>query len=126
MNRTSIVTLLFASVLFLITTAFAASLDKIQFIKISSQESKAVIRTADGKMQVIKPGDAVVENITVKEIIPGRLILEEKTDRGMETIIVRMDNGKTRIERLRKQPEKSQQMVAPASSTPSSSVPVSR
>jgi hypothetical protein len=114
MNRTSVAILLFASVLLLTTTAFAAPLDKIHFIKISPQESKAVIRTADGKMQVIKSGDTVVENITVKEIIPGRLILEEKTDRGMETIIVRMDNGKTRIERLRKQPEKSQQMVAPA------------
>jgi len=114
MNRTSVVTLLFAAVLLLATTAFAAPLDKVQFIKSSPQESRAVIRTADGKMQVIKPGDTVVENITVKEIIPGRIILEEKTDRGMETIIVRMDNGKTRIERLRKQPEKSQAMVAPA------------
>lgn len=114
MNRTTVVTLFFAAALMLAATAFTAPLDKIQFIKISAQESKAVIRTVDGKMQVIKPGDTVVENITVKEIIPGRVILEEKTDRGMETIIVRMDNGKTRIERLRKQPEKSQQMVAPA------------
>lgn len=114
MNRTSVITLLFTALLLLTTTAFAAPLDKIQFIKISPQDSKAVIRTVDGKMQVIKSGDTVVENITVKEIIPGRVILEEKTDRGMETIIVRMDNGKTRIERLRKQPEKSLHMVAPA------------
>jgi len=32
----------------------------------------------------------------------------------METIIVRMDNGKTRIERLRKKPEQSQPLVVPA------------
>jgi hypothetical protein len=114
MKRTSVVTLLASSVLMFTTTAFAAPLDKIQFIKISPQDSKAVIRTADNKMLVVKPGDTIAENTTIKEIIPGRLILEEKTDRGMETIIVRMDNGKTRIERLRKQPEKSQQMVAPA------------
>lgn len=117
MNHSSIVTLA-ASALLLTTTAFAATLDKIQFIKISPQESKAVIRTADGKMQVIKAGDTVVENITVKEIIPGRIMLEEKTDRGTETIIVRLDNGKTRIERLRKQQDKGATMVAPASSVP--------
>ncbi|OGR27227.1 MAG: hypothetical protein A2X79_08000 [Desulfuromonadaceae bacterium GWB2_53_15] len=81
---------------------FAASLDKIQFIKISAQESKAVIKAAAGKMQVVKPGDTIADNTTIKEIAPGRIVLEEKTERGMETIIVRMDNGKTRVEHLRK------------------------
>jgi len=118
MNRTSVVTLLFTSVLMLATTVFAAPLDKIQFIKISPQESKAVIRAADGKMQVIKPGDTVVENITVKEIIPGRVILEKNTPNGIETLIVRMDNGKTRIERMHRQPDKGTMPVAPASSVP--------
>lgn len=92
----------------------ATPLDKIQFIKISPQESKAVIKASDGKLQVVKLGDAIAENITIKEIIPGRIILEEKTERGMEAIIVRMDNGKTRIERLLKQPDKGPMLVAPA------------
>jgi len=118
MNRTSVVALLCTSALMLATIAFAAPLDKIRFIKISPQESKAVIRTADGKLQVIKPGDSVVENVTVKEIVPGRIMLEEKTDRGLETVIVRMDGDKTRIERLRKQPDKSPLLVAPASGAP--------
>lgn len=96
--------------------AAAGPLDKVRFIKISAQDAKAVVRSADGKMTVIKPGDTVVENITVKEIIPGRIILEEKTARGPETIIVRMDNGKTRIERLRKQAEAGSAPVAPAQS----------
>lgn len=118
MNRTSVV-ILFAVAVLLATTAFAATLDRIQFIKISPQESKAVIRTADGKMQVIKAGDMVVEKITVKEIIPGRILLEETTSQGIETIIVRLDNGKTRIERLRKQADKGATMVAPAPGAPS-------
>jgi len=117
MNRTSIVSILFAASLFA-TAAFAAPLDKIQFIKVSPQESKAVIRTADGKMQVIKAGDTVVENITVKEIVPGRIILEERTSNGLETLIVRVDGGKTRIERLRRQADKGPMLVAPASGTP--------
>jgi len=126
MHRTSVTTLLFTVVLLLATTAFAAPLDKIQFIKISPQDSKAVVRTIDGKMQVVKPGDTVVENITVKEIIPGRVILEKNTPNGIETLIVRMDGDKTRIERMRRQPEKSQQMVAPASNKPSSDVPAAK
>ena len=118
MKRTSVAASLFLTAVFVATTAFAASLDKIQFIKISPQDSKAVIRTADGKMQVVKPGDTVVENITIKEIIPGRIILEEKTSKGVETLIVRMDGGKTRIERLRRQPDSGPMLVAPASGTP--------
>jgi len=95
--------------------ALAGSLDKVQFIKIAPQDAKAVIKTADGKLQVIKAGDAIGETVTVKEIAANRIMLEEKTDKGPETIIVRMDNGKTRIERLRMHPDKTAQpMVAPA------------
>ncbi|OGU16939.1 MAG: hypothetical protein A2076_00010 [Geobacteraceae bacterium GWC2_53_11] len=117
MNRTFFVSFLFAALLSA-TTVFAAPLDKVQFIKVSAQDSKAVVRGADGKMQVIKPGDIVVENITVKEIIPGRIILEEKTSKGVETLIVRVDGAKTRIERLRRQPDSGPTLVAPASGTP--------
>lgn len=112
MNRTSLVSILFLASLFA-TTAFASPLDKIQFIKISPQESKAVIKAADGKLQVGKPGDTIADNITIKEIAPGRVVLEEKTERGMETIIVRLENGKSRIEHIRKQPDKTQPLVAP-------------
>ena len=117
MKRMSIVSIM-SAVLLSAATVFAAPLDKIQFIKVSPQESKAVIRTADGKMQVVKAGDTVVENITVKEIIPGRIILEEKTSNGLETLIVRVDSGKNRIERLRRQSDKGPMLVAPASGTP--------
>jgi hypothetical protein len=71
-------------------------------------------------MQVVKPGDTVVENITIKEIIPGRLILEDKTATSLETLIVRIDGGKTRIERLRRQPDKGLLPVAPSLGMPAS------
>ena len=119
MNRTSAITMFFASILIIASTTFAAPLDKIQFIKISPQESKAVIKAADGKLQVVKPEDVIADNTVIKEIAPGRIVLEEKTGHGMETIIVRMDNGKTRIERLRKQPAKGPMLLAPASGVPS-------
>lgn len=118
MNCRSFVTLLLSTVSLLTTTAFAASLDKIQFIKISPQDSKAVIKTAEGKLQVVKPGDLIAESTTIKEIVSGRIILEDNTPNGLETIIVRLDNGKIRVERLRRQPDKVPILVAPASGAP--------
>ncbi|KAF0220891.1 MAG: hypothetical protein FD174_888 [Geobacteraceae bacterium] len=91
----------------------AASLDKIQFIKIAPQDAKAVIKGADGKLHVIKQGDVIEEVLTVKEIAQGRIVLEEKTEKGPETVIVRMLNGKAKIERLRKQPDSRPALVAP-------------
>lgn len=94
----------------------AASLDKIQFIKIAPQDAKAVIKGTDGKLEVIKPGDTIGETVTVKEIAAGRIVLEEKTDSRPETVIIRMENGRPRIERLRKQPEKTPVLLSPAKS----------
>jgi len=77
----------------------AAPLDKVQFIKIAPRDQKAVIKTADGKLQVIKPSDLIGDTVTVKEIATGRIVLEEKTDKGLETVIVRMVNDKARNKR---------------------------
>ena len=95
---------------------YAATLDRIQYIKIAPQDARAVIKGADGKLAVIKPGDAIAEGVTVKEIAAGRIVLEEKTDRGLETVIVRMVNDKSSIERLRKLPENRPVPVAPTMS----------
>lgn len=114
MKHKKLPTTLVAVSVFIASLASAAPLDKIQFIKIAPQDEKAVIKAADGKLQVIKPGDVIGDAVTVKEIATGRVVLEEKSDRGPETVIVRIDNGKTRIERLRKHPDKSRQLLAPA------------
>lgn len=95
---------------------FAGSWNKVQFIKISPQDSKAVIESADGKLRVVKPGDAISKTATVTEIAPGRVVLEEKTDKGLETIIIRIENGKSRLERLRQKPEIHPLLVAPGNS----------
>ncbi len=96
--------------------AGAATLDNIQFIKIAPRDARAVIKGADGKLAVIKPGDAIAEGVTVKEISAGRIVLEEKTDKGLETVIVKVVNDKTKIERFQKQAEKRPVLVAPANS----------
>jgi hypothetical protein len=107
---------LFLAAALLGTVASAASLDNIQFIKVAAQDSRAVIKGADGKLRVIKPGDAISEGVIVKEIAPGRILLEEKTDSGPETVIVRIANDKTTIERRRKLPEHIPLLVAPGKS----------
>ncbi len=85
--------------------SLASSLDKVQFIKIAPQDQKAIMKTPDGKLQVIKPGDAIGDSAKVIEIGQGRIVLEDKTDKGVETVIVHLENGKQRIERVRKQGE---------------------
>ena len=95
---------------------FAASLDKIQFLKIAPQDARAVMKGADGKLVVIKPGDEIAEGVNVKEIAAGRIVLEEYAGEGPETVIVRFENGRQRFERLQKLPEKAPVIVAPAQS----------
>lgn len=114
MKCTEHILLLTAALLFITATTFAAPLDKVQFIKIAPKDEKAVIKTADGKLRVIKPGDVIGETVTVKEIAAGRIVLEEKTDRGPETVIVRLENGTQRIERLSRTPESRPVLSAPA------------
>jgi hypothetical protein len=65
-----------------------SSLDKVQFIKIAVHDEKAVIKGADGKLHIIKPGDLIGKSAKVIEIKSGKIILEEKTDKGLETVII--------------------------------------
>lgn len=114
MNHHIFASILVGSTLFVAGNAVAGSLDKVQFIKIAPKDEKAVIKGADGTLRVIKPGDLIGESVTVKEIATGRIVLEEQTDKGPETIIVRMANDKARIERLSRTPESRPLLMAPA------------
>lgn len=98
------------------SAALAVPLDNIQFLKIAPQDSRAVMKGPDGKLVVIKPGDVIADGVTVKEIASGRIVLEEKTDKGPETVIVRMTNDKAKIERQRKEENSKPALVAPLKS----------
>jgi hypothetical protein len=131
--------------------ANAAFAQEIQVLKISAEDERATVRTADGKIKMIKVGDNITscefrvagceakeksENelrvagselkdekkfrvagdelkekdkfrvasagLRVTEISEGRIVLEEKTNKGIETVIVRIENGKQKIERISK------------------------
>lgn len=99
MSRTIFAALLVTAVLCTISSASSASLDSIQYLKISPYDPRAVVRGGDGKMLVVTPGDMIADNATVKEIVPERIIVEEQTATGLEIVIVREDSGHILIER---------------------------
>jgi hypothetical protein len=141
----SVVCLLFAN---------AAFAQEIQVLRISAEDERATVRTADGKIKMIKVGDVIksyefrvagdelkekdklrvtsdelkVEpknelqvakselkdtkhgtrnaehklGLRVTEISEGRIVFEERTKKGLETVIIRIENGKQKIERISK------------------------
>jgi hypothetical protein len=96
------------------TFSFAASIDGIRVLKISDQDQRAVIQDVDGKTRVLKPGDSVGKSGKVSEIAADRVVIEEKAGNASETIIIRLDNGKQRVERLKKTKEPAPLMYAPS------------
>jgi hypothetical protein len=94
-------------------SSWASSFDNIRFIKIAPHDDKAVIKAADGKLRVVMPGDTIGNTLRVKEIAQGRVVLEENTGSGPETVIVRVENGRQQIERVGNQTEVDPTIVAP-------------
>lgn len=80
----------------------SVSIEDIKVLKISPQDKRAVVMTPDGKMNIIKPGDAIGESGKVIEITKGRVVIEEYTERGVEKVIIRIENGDQKIERIKK------------------------
>ena len=98
--KISVIFILF--ILINIHPLFAQSLDEIKVVKISPTDERAVIKTHGNDLQVIKVGDSLAEHGRVVEITKGRIVLEIDGDRGGERVIIRLDNGKQRIERILK------------------------
>lgn len=95
-----------------ISAAANEPVDTIQMIKIAGQDERAIIKTPDGKVQIIKPGDMIGDDCKVVEVTAGRVVFEKKTGSGTETVIVRLEDGKQRVERVKKAGEKQPQLYA--------------
>ncbi|HJW85709.1 MAG TPA: type II secretion system protein N [Candidatus Brocadiaceae bacterium] len=98
--------LIIPAILLLSQPLHADTLDTIKFLKVSEQEGKAVIRGSDGKLRMIGVGDTVGGDSKVVEIAKDRVVLERKTETGIEKIIVRLENGEQKIERVTKAGDK--------------------
>lgn len=91
----------------------AADLGGATFLKISAYDQKAVVKTADGEMQMVAVGDKLDEQTTIVEIVTGRVVLERMNKEGKETIIVRLDGGRQQVESIRSWGENPSLMTAP-------------
>jgi len=78
----------------------------IQVLKISPENERALIRDPEGRNQILKVGDRIGDHGKVVEIAEGRVVIEERTDQGAETVIIRFEKGTQRVERIRKMGDK--------------------
>lgn len=97
---------LITAMFLLVSAAYADFYDSFYLLKISPQDERAVVKMEDGAMKIIKPGDAIGNNGKVIEITSGRVVIEELTDGDKETVIIRLEDGKQSIERMRKTPDR--------------------
>jgi hypothetical protein len=117
MNKVKCIFLGLIIVVLLITSARGQAqqitIESVQILRILDQEEKAMIKLSDGRMHILKVGDLVGKNGKVIEIVEGRIVIEERTEKGPETVIIRLENGKQRIERIRKTGEQPPMLYAP-------------
>jgi hypothetical protein len=117
MNNKHIIKAVLVSIvltIYSVIAAFADSVNGIQILKISAQDERAVIKTPDGKTQLIKPGDALGTNGKVIEITTDRVVIEERNGNETEKVIIRLKDGKQSVERLKKNDQKQPVLYAPA------------
>lgn len=76
------------------------SIDTIQVLKIAPQDARAIIKTPDGKTRIINVGDKIGENGKVSEISSNKVVIEEKNIQGLSKVIIWLENGVQRIERI--------------------------
>lgn len=108
MNK--IVNLVLGSFVLLMSAPTFAALEDINVMALGSLDGRAVVKTKDGKMKVLKVGDTVPNSkAIVKQILNDRLVVEEKVGKkGSETKEVvwiykpSKAGGKSRIQRLSK------------------------
>lgn len=99
-------------------SVYAEAIGDIRIIKIAPQDQRAVIKTDERELKIITVGDVLHvtdHELRVVEIVTGRVVFEEKTDKGVEEVIIRLENGKQREERIKRAGEPQPKLYAPAS-----------
>ena len=106
MNK--IINLVLGSFVLLMSAPTFAALEDINVMALGSLDGRAVVKTKDGKMKVLKVGDTVPNSkAIVKQILNDRLVVEEKIGKKGseqdETVWIYKPNkmgAKSRIQRL--------------------------
>ena len=110
--------ILFASVTF-------AALEDITIMALGPLDGRAVVKTAQGKMQVLKVGDNVPgSQAVVKQVLTDRLVVEAKDESQPGRKITvwiykpKKPGAKSRIQRLNKTPPEEEKSPQPTLMVP--------
>ena len=91
-----------------------ATSDTVRVLKISPQDERAVVQLPGGKMEIVKVGDALGNNAKITEISDGRVVIEETKGHEIETIIICLEDGKQKAQRLKKSGGPKPALLAPS------------
>ena len=89
------------------------SINEINIVKISAQDQRAIIKTPDKKLLLLKVGDQIGKQGKVIEIVKGRVVLEELTNQQTELVIIRFEKGQQKVQRIKKTATQQAQPSAP-------------
>lgn len=82
----------------------AANLDGYNFAKISAYDQKAVVKSPQGELTLVGVGDSVGAAATIIEIVADRVVLERPGQYAPEKLIVRIENGRQKIDVIGREP----------------------
>lgn len=87
------------SALICLSPALAADLDGHTFLRTSGPEARAVVKTPDGEIRLVKVGD-VVGTSKVVEIARDRVVLEQGDEQAAAVLIVTLRDGRQEVGRV--------------------------
>jgi type II secretory pathway component PulC len=91
----------------------AADLDGYSFKKISATDQKAVVKSPQGELTLVGVGDSIGATATIIEIVDDRVVLERPGKYAMEKLIVRVENGRQKIDVMKREPLSRTRQVLP-------------
>jgi len=98
-----------ALLLILTCAAFAVAEDLggYTFLKISSEDARAVVKTPEGENRLVAVGE-VLGTAKIVEITADRVVLEQADANGTAVLIVKVKDGRQQISRIQQRPVKAQ------------------
>ena len=102
MKKIFIIPILFIALVHFSAQAFLIS--DIRIISISPVEKFAVVRIGGQETRIIRQGEKLTEQLSVLDIFEDKIICQNSSDNQMETVLIRFENGKQEVQRIRKQP----------------------
>ncbi len=92
----------------------AVAPEELEIVKIAATDERAVARAPGGGLELVRVGDAIGSNGTVTEIAEGRVVIEDRVGKRVDTVIIRLAAGEQSVERISRIVEGQPGSVLPA------------